>query len=121
MTQRIPPRRADEHMKWLRTLYTPETYRPEGKLQNAPPLAALTGTDYKALEAVDRAWTLFGYSRSERVLDAIAFLALEMQPHMRFLARELAARAMDWSDRGRYWPRIQTTLRRHGVELVNPF
>lgn len=104
---RESPRRADEHLKWLRSLYAEDTYRPEGRLQDAPPLAALTGTDFKALEAIDRAWTLFAYVRSTGTLRAIALLALEMQPHMRFLARELAARNMDWADRERYWPVVE--------------
>jgi hypothetical protein len=75
-----------------------------------PSLAELTGTDYRALEAIDRAWELLSVTRADSLLTAIALLAREMQPKMRPLARELAARAMDWGDRERYWPEVERTI-----------
>lgn len=89
---RTPVRRADEHLRWLRA--------------NGHGLGALTGTDHRALEAIDRCWELYAHTGSERVLAAVAGLIGEMQPSTRFFARELIARAMDWGDRDRLWPLV---------------
>lgn len=86
------PRRADEHLRWLRA--------------NGHDLGALTGTDHLALEAIDRCWALYAHTRYDAVLDAIALLLCGMQPNTRYLGRELIARAMDWGDRDRLWPRV---------------
>lgn len=89
---RTPPRRADEHLRWLKA--------------NDHDLGILTGTDYRALEAIDRCWELYSYTRTDDVLEAIRLLLRELQPKCWHLARELIAKAMDWSDRGRLWPLV---------------
>lgn len=110
MTIRAKPRRADEHLRWLKAVMGPESYRPEGP-GGLPTLAALTGTDYRALEAIDRLWELYCYcDHPERVLVAVAYAASEMQESTRPLARELIARAKDWGDRERLWPRVEAII-----------
>lgn len=93
---RTPPRRADEHLRWLRA--------------NGHDLAPLTGTDYRVLEAIDRCWEVYCYTSSQHVLQAIRCLLAEMQHHTRPLARELIARAMDWGDRDRLWALVSGPL-----------
>jgi hypothetical protein len=73
---------------------------------NGTELAALTGTDTKALLAIAACWELFAYTRSTGVLNAIRNLLAEMQPSTAPLTRDLIARSMDWSDRDRYWPLV---------------
>lgn len=109
---RSKPRLRSEHITWLRNVMADRKERGAGHpaTPDLPPLAALTGTDSKALEAIDRAWELFAYERSDRILHAIALLASSMQESTRPLARELAARQMDWGDRERYWPRVEEMI-----------
>lgn len=83
-----------EHLTWLRA--------------NKHDLAPLTGTDHKALAAIDACWHLYAYSGDKRVLAAVALLLTQMQRSTRPLARELIARALDWGDRDRLWPRVAT-------------
>lgn len=110
MTTRAKPRRADEHIRWLRNIMGKESFRPEGS-GGLPPIAALTGCDYRALEAIDRLWHLYCYcDHPERVLIAIAYAASEMQESTRPLARELIAHAREWSDRERLWPRVEALI-----------
>lgn len=107
---RTPPRRADEHIKWLRSIIGPESFRPEGP-GGLPPLAALTGCDYRALEAIDRLWALHSYcDHPGRVLEAIALAASEMQESTRTFARELIAKNKDWNDRERLWPKVELLI-----------
>lgn len=106
---RTPVRRADEHLRWLRAIQGPESFRPDGPA--LPPLAALTGCDYRALEAIDRLWQLYCYcDHPERVIKAVALAALEMQESTRPLARELIAHAKDWGDRARLWPLVEAEM-----------
>ncbi len=118
---RTPPRRADEHLKWLKGQYDPETcWRPEGVLVD-PPLAALTGCDHRALEAIDRLLALHSYCDCPaEVLHAVALAASQMQPKMRPLARELIARNKDWSDRERLWPPIDHMIVSIIARRTNP-
>jgi hypothetical protein len=103
-------RRADEHLRWLRAITGKASFRPEGP-GGLPPLAALTGCDYRALEAIDRLWTLHGYcDHPKRVIRAVALTALEMQDSTRPLARELIAHAKDWGDRERLWPLVEAEM-----------
>jgi hypothetical protein len=111
MRRREPLRRADEHLRWLKNISSPESFRPEGPLDF--PLGALTGTDHRALEAIDRLWHLYcSCDHPERVLWAIAYAASEMQVSTRPLARELAAHAREWSDRERLWPLVEERIMR---------
>lgn len=110
---RTPPRRADSHMIWLRAQYKEKTcYRPEGPI-TAPPLGALTGTDFACLEAIDRMWNALNYADNpECIIRAIALVALEMQKSTRPLAREVIPHSKDWSDRERYWPRVELEMQK---------
>lgn len=79
-----------EHEKWLKL--------------NGHSLAPLTGTDRRALAAIDACWELYAFaSNGVNVLTAVHQLLLEMQPKCWPLARELIARSMDWGDRDRLW------------------
>jgi len=107
---RTTVRRADEHLRWLRAVAGPESYRPEGPLVS-PPLGALTGTDYAALEAIDRLWTLYCYADHPKlVIRAVALAALQMQESTRPFARELIAHAKEWTDRDRLWPLVEAEM-----------
>lgn len=113
---RTPPRRADEHLRWLKLVIAenspthalPRTSRAVGPL---PPLGALTGTDFRALEAIDRCWALLGYVEAETVLVAVTALAKVMQESTRPFARVLIARYGDWGDMDRYWPQVLERLK----------
>jgi hypothetical protein len=92
-------------LKWLRESGK-GGYRPDGPVDW--PIAALTGTDVNVLFAIDRLWALVANAdNTDEVLHAIALAARQMQEHLRPMARELAARQLEWSDRGRYWPRVE--------------
>lgn len=82
---------AKEHTKWLRA---------NG---HGSSLAALTGTDARALDAIAACWTLYSVERDPRVLDAVGALLLMMQPKCRAVAQALIPWAMDWSDEGPVW------------------
>lgn len=112
------PRRADEHMKFLRGNSTARRplsapcYRPEGPI-DATLIAALTGTDFRCLEAIDRLWEAHSFAdHPERIICAIALVALEMQDSTRPLAREVLAHSKDWGDRARLWPLVEFEMRR---------
>lgn len=114
MARSPPPRRADEHIRWLKAIAGPESFRPEGPLPLA--LGALTGTDYPALEAIDRLWQLyFRADQPERVIMAIALATSQMQPKLHYLARELVAHAGEWSHRDKLWPQVEAELRVLGL------
>ncbi len=109
---RTPPRRADEHLRWLRLVgegRAADPAHPGNDLRALLP--ALTGCDYRALEAIDRLWQLYCYcDHPERVIRAIALAAAEMQESTRPLARELVAHAREWSDRDRLWPLVEEAM-----------
>lgn len=106
---RTPVHRADEHIRWLRNIMGSESFRPNGP--PLPPLGALTGTDYAALEAIDRLWNLYCYADHPKlVLRAVALAALQMQESTRPFARELIAHAKDWGDRDRLWPLVEAEM-----------
>lgn len=112
---REKPRRADEHMKFLRGNSTRAPkgsvcYRPEGPL-DATLIAALTGTDFRCLEAIDRLWAAHSFAdHPDRIIRAIALIALEMQESTRVLAREVIPHAKDWGDRARLWPLVEREM-----------
>lgn len=73
-------------------------------------LGAITGQDARALGAIDACWNLLAYCDEtgvRAVLAAVRALLPAVQPQCRFFARELIARNLDWSDRARYWPKVQ--------------
>lgn len=74
-------------------------------------LAPLTGTDYKALDAIAQLWHLFVYTRDENLLVAIGYAARHMQQSTLFFARELAAHAGNWEDRDVWWPHVERARR----------
>lgn len=69
-------------------------------------LAALTGTDARALDAIVACWTAYAYTGEPAVLEAARILIRLMQVHTRPLARELIAFALEWDDRERLWPLV---------------
>lgn len=73
---------------------------------NGVDLAPLTGQDGRALRAIAECWELYSYcSTPEIALCAIRALLLAMQPKCRELTKLLIARAMDWNDVDRLWPK----------------
>lgn len=112
---RTPIRRADEHIRWLKNIASAESFRPEGPLPLS--LGALTGTDFPALEAVDRLWQLyFRADQPQRVIMAIALTTSQMQPGLRYLARELVAHAGEWSHRDKLWPQVEAQMTLMGLQ-----
>lgn len=72
-------------------------------------LAALTGQDARALNAIVACWGLYAASGEDGqrgALAAIRTLLPAMQESTRWIARELIPFALDWSDRDRLWPRV---------------
>lgn len=72
-------------------------------------LAALTGQDERALNAIVACLEL--YSNSDAAGECGALAALRallpaMQPSTRLIARELIPFVLDWQDRQRLWPLI---------------
>ena len=72
-------------------------------------LAALTGTDARALDAIVACWTVYAYTGDPFVFEAVRVLVRIMQVHTRPLARELIPFVLDWGDRERLWPLVQVT------------
>jgi hypothetical protein len=72
-------------------------------------LAALTGQDTRALNAIVACWELYACSDEDGqrgALEAVRALLPAMQASTRLLARELIPFALDWSDRERLWPLV---------------
>jgi hypothetical protein len=67
-------------------------------------LGALTGTDFRVLNAFVPCLQLYSCTGNEQVLQAARVLLTEMQPSTRWIAKELIAFAMNWEDRERLWP-----------------
>jgi len=69
-------------------------------------LAALTGQDTRALNAIVACWELYSCSDEDGqrgALDAVRALLPAMQPSTRWIARELIPFVLEWGDRGRLW------------------
>lgn len=79
-------------MKWLRF-----------NLGGKHALAALTGTDYRALSAAAHIIELWAVSGEDRVLDAFRVVVLEMQPKTRYFAYHVIAYSCEWSTRSKVW------------------
>lgn len=94
-----------EHLRWLKA--------------NKHHLGALTGTDFRALAAIDACWQLYPHAdEPAQVLAAVRLLLTQMQDKTHYLARELIARSMDWGDRDRLWPLITDAVAAHEEELA---
>jgi len=71
-------------------------------------LAALTGTDYRVLDAFVACLELYSYDNSPTVLTAARMLLARMQPSTQWIAKELIAFVFGWSDRERLWPHVES-------------
>jgi len=80
-------------------------------------LAALTGQDASALDAIAECWDLYARSDSDgraAALAAVRALLKAMQPSTRWIARELIPFALDWHDRERLWPLVHSPTADYG-------
>lgn len=67
-------------------------------------LAALTGTDSRALDAAVHIVELMAYAGViDSLAQAFGAVVMEMQPETRYLAYHSVAHVLDWSDRERVW------------------
>jgi len=66
-------------------------------------LAALTGTDARALQAAVQIAELYSVDRAKPVAAAFGLVVTRMQDHTRELAYHSIAQVMDWSDRESLW------------------
>jgi hypothetical protein len=72
-------------------------------------LAALTGQDTRALDAIVACLELYSNSDDagrQSAEEAIQTLLLAMQANTRWVARELIPFVFDWNDRDRLWARF---------------
>lgn len=91
-------------------------------------LAALTSTDFCALNAFVPCLRLYIYTGNERALEAARLVLSEMQGSTRWIARELIPFVREWEDRERLWPllstddvRLAAVGRSYGTELVEEY
>ena len=68
-------------------------------------LAALTGTDWKALDAAVHILTLYCYGGDESTLVAFRLVVMKMQPKSMEMAYHAIAYLMDWDNRAELWLR----------------
>jgi hypothetical protein len=73
-------------------------------------LAALTGTDVRALDAFVACLELYAYTGNESAMQAAGLSLLPMQVSTRWIAKELIAFVLEWESRERLWPRIARWL-----------
>lgn len=69
-------------------------------------LAALTGQDVRALDAIAACWELYALSDAvgqRAAIEAARTLLPAMQASTLRVARELIPRSLDWDDRDRVW------------------
>ncbi len=80
-------------------------------------LASLTGQDVLALDAIAACWVLYARSDGDGragALVSVCALLPAMLPHNRWIARELIPFALDWGDRERPWPLVQSPTADYG-------
>ncbi|KKK89192.1 hypothetical protein LCGC14_2735570 [marine sediment metagenome] len=79
-------------------------------------LAALTGQDVLALDAIAACWALYAGDLDARTgaLAAVRALLPAMLPENRWIARELIPFALNWEDRESLWPLVQSPTARYG-------
>jgi hypothetical protein len=70
-------------------------------------IGALTGTDFRALDAFVACLTLYRHTGERRILEAARVVLEEMQESTRWIARELIAFVLDWGDRERLWSLVR--------------
>lgn len=70
---------------------------------NLGTLAALTGTDMRALHAASHIIELYAFEGDARLLAAFATVVERMQPSTLEFAYHAIAFRMDWNDRARVW------------------
>jgi hypothetical protein len=103
---------AMKPLTWLRGLQADGW--PAPRFGPMPKLAALTGQDKLALEAIAACWQLYAAGDDDGrdgALAAVHALLPALQPQCRPFARELIAWAMDWPDRDRLWPLVNEACR----------
>lgn len=74
-------------------------------------LAALTGQDTRALDAIVACWELYSNSDDDGqrgALEAARALLPAMQQSTRWIAKEMIPFALNWEDRERLWPLVAT-------------
>lgn len=80
-------------------------------------LAALTGQDVRALNAIVACWELYACSDEDGqrgALEAVRALLPAMQESTRWIARELIPYALDWGDREWLWDLVSS--REHDID-----
>lgn len=90
-------------MKWARMVGNDQACPSE---LGPKSLAALTGQDKRALDAIVACWSLYAGSDPDGqrgALEAARALLPAMQSSTRWIAKELIAYALDWDDRERLW------------------
>lgn len=82
-------------------------------------LAALTGQDVRALNAIVACWELYASSDADGqmgALVAVRALLPAMQEKTRWIARELIPFALEWNDREKLWPLVSEPARAFEVD-----
>lgn len=81
---------------------------------NGYDLGMLTGQDRRALSAISACWELYAVGDLDGRMVAIEAIKPlvrgSMQPKCRYLARDLIAYTMDWTDIARLWPQVSEGL-----------
>ncbi len=81
-------------------------------------LAALTGTDYKALDAFVPCIRLYQQTGEPRAMRAARDVVMLMQESTRWIAKELIAFVFEWDDRESGRASVRTKPRRHRTSAV---
>lgn len=85
---------------------------PNSPARTPNPLGALTGQDARVssdISACPEVYSGADHAGQKVALAAIWQLLPSLQPQCRPFARELIAFSLDWSDRARLWPLVETT------------
>jgi hypothetical protein len=85
-------------------------------------LAALTGQDTRALNAIVVCWELYANSDEDGLLaalEAVRALLPAMQPNTRWIARELIPFVLNWDDREGLWALVETPDRHSANAAVS--
>jgi len=93
--------------QWMRAIERDPSGTPSLILRGS--LAAITGQDARALNAIVACWELYASSDADGqrgALEAVRALLPAMQEKTRWIARELIPFVLEWSDRERLWPLV---------------
>jgi hypothetical protein len=99
--------RKQTWQQWVRAIERGDRSTPSLILRGT--LAALTGQDVRAMNAIVACWELYASSDKDGqrgALQAVRALLPALQTSVRPLARELIPFALDWDDRERLWPLV---------------